>query len=285
MRRELAALLTGCMFLLAACAGLAASDPVSLMDQPEGRPVEEVYEQPEYTAAPFTSGNQIRSEDQEQKVLALYNYQIVLLGLDNPDKVSPKDGETAERNIEVFNSRMRSVLAELVEQGKAMADDAADAYGAYGAQTEEYEDDADMSADFCGDVVSICLNRSSYTGGAHPNRYAVGYLFDLKAGQFIDPTQIAGDPEVFRTGAAELLLEKAEAHEARESFWQDYADIIGHWSEGTVLFDQEGMRVIYSPYELGPYAMGDVEFRLSWEELEPLVGPEGMMRLGRTEEK
>ena len=42
------------------------------------------------------------------------------------------------------------------------------------------------------------------------------------------------------------------------------------------------MLVIFSPYELGPYSMGSVELRLSYEELADLVGPGGMARLGRS---
>ena len=40
------------------------------------------------------------------------------------------------------------------------------------------------------------------------------------------------------------------------------------------------MLVIFSRYELGPYSMGSVELRLSYEELADLVGPGGMARLG-----
>lgn len=284
MKRELAAFLMGCVLLLAACAGLAASDPVPETDLPEAAPAETAYEEPEYGVVPFTAGDQIKSEDEEERSLALYNYQIVLLELRNEDKVSPEDAEAAGRAVEVFNGKMRSVLAELVEQGKAMGEDARELYEAYGAPGEEYEDGAAVSVEFCGSVVSLCLDRSSYTGGAHPNRYAVSYLFDLPAGRFIDPTQVAEDAAAFRTGAAELLLAQAEAHPDRESFWEDHAELITRWYEGTVLFDGEGMRVVYSPYELGPYAIGEVTFRLTWEELEPLVGPEGMERLGRTAE-
>ena len=63
-------------------------------------------------------------------------------------------------------------------------------------------------------------------------------------------------------------------------FWTDYAEIIARWNEGSAVFDGEGMLVIFSPYELGPYSMGSVELRLSYEELADLVGPGGMARLG-----
>lgn len=280
MKKSLVVLLAACILLLAACAGLAVSDPVPLAELPEAVPAETAYEEPEYGVTPFTSGDQIKSEDGEEQVLALYNYQIVLLELRNGEEVSPEDAEAAERTVEAFNGKMRSVLAELVEQGKAMGEDAREAYKEFGAPAEEYEDGAAVSAEFCGCVVSLCLERGSYTGGAHPNRYTVGYLFDLRSCQFIDPTQIAEDPETFRTGAAAVLLEQAEDHPERASFWEDYAEVIARWNEGTVLFDGEGMQVVYSPYELGPYAIGEVVFRLDWEELSPLIGESGMELLG-----
>jgi len=83
-----------------------------------------------------------------------------------------------------------------------------------------------------------------------------------------------------QAGAAELLLEQAEALEERGDFWPEYADIIAAWNEGTVLFDQEGMLVVFSHYVLGPYAMGTVELRLDYGQLAELVGAGGMARLG-----
>ena len=44
--------------------------------------------------------------------------------------------------------------------------------------------------------------------GAHPNRYTSSFLFDLESGQFINPIQIAENPESFRTGAADLILSR-----------------------------------------------------------------------------
>ena len=95
------------------------------------------------------------------------------------------------------------------------------------------------------------------------------------------PTQLADDPAAFQCGAAELLREKADAiTRNRDGYWPDYGEIISRWSEGAVLFDEEGMLVVYSTYELGPYVMGEVELRLSYEELAGLIGDGGLARLG-----
>lgn len=42
------------------------------------------------------------------------------------------------------------------------------------------------------------------------------------------------------------------------------------------------MTVVYSPYELGPYALGTVELRADYRELAELLGPGGLERLGLT---
>lgn len=270
--------------LLTACAGMAASDAVPPVEMERSLPAPEAavsYEEPKYDVCPFVSGNQVHAEDDEEKILAYYNYQIILLTLSNEDAVSPADAESAERNLEAFNNKMHTIHSELAEQGAAMANDAADLYNESGSLTEYYEDGVTMDAAFCGDIISVCLHRYTWTGGAHPNRYTSSYLFDLSAGQFIDPTQLAEDPEAFRAGAAALLLEKAAAHENHEEFWEDHAAVIDRWNEGTVQFSEEGMRVVYSPYEIGPYSIGETEFLLNWDELAPLLGESGLARLGQ----
>lgn len=266
--------------LLCGCAGMTAVGPHP-PEAAERPPVaeDERYEEPEYEVVPFTSGNLVRSEDEAQITLANYSYQTLLLALHNQDKVSPEDEEAAERNIEAFNARMRSIHKDLAAQGETIAASALDAYNEFESLSSEYEDSADMEAVFCGDIISVRLHRSSYTGGAHPNRYTASYLFDLASGQFIDPTQIADDPEAFRTGGAELLLKKAESHAEKNAFWEDYPDVIARWNEGAVQFSEEGMTVTYSPYEMGPYSIGEVEFSLSWDELSPLLGESGLARL------
>ena len=152
-----------------------------------------------------------------------------------------------------------------------MGEDAAELYEA-GGLAEPYYDETCAGFYQAGQVISVRLDNSSYTGGAPPNSYTASQNFDLGTGQFIDPAQAADDPESFRAGAAELLLEKAEALESRAEFWTDYAEIIARWNEAAVHFTGEGMTVCYSPYELAPYSAGEVELALTWDQLRPLLG-------------
>lgn len=282
-KKAFTAFLAVSVLLLTACAGSALSDPAPVM---ELVPAEAEYEQPEYEVIPFTSGNQVQAED--GTVLAHYNYQALRLALHNEDAVSPEDAETAARNIDTFNEKMDSVTAGLMEQAAELSAHLPEEYEVYGAPAMAYEDDAETSAVFTGDIISVCLYRYSFTGGAHPNSYVMGWLFDLRTGQFIlDPSQLAEDPAAFHDSVAEILIEKADSDlpgSCPGGYWDDYQDIIRGGHSGVTLFDEKGMKVLYAPYELGPYAIGQVELYLSWEELEPLLGESGMARLGMAEE-
>ena len=273
MKKLVTALLALCLCLLAACVGLENAAPAG--QAPES-PSDE--EKPDYRLETIEAQRSFAASDGTE--LASYAYALPTLSVANLERLPPEEAEPAQRAVDTFNEKMRGMLNTSVAWGEDVADSAAGVYGD-GYLTGSYYDESSYSANICGEIVSVRVDTASYTGGAHPNSYSAGYLFDLAAGQFIDPTQIAEDPEAFRAGAAALLLEKADGHPEQDAFWQDYADILAHWNEGTVRFNEEGMEVIYSPYELGPYAIGEVELSLGWEELEPLIGPSGMERLGR----
>ena len=226
------------------------------------------YEEPDYQ---FEEMAERYPDDSEA---AHYSCQLLLLSVSNLERISPADAATVERNLENFNSRMYSLLEVCMGRAAQFMEELLDSPGG------PYYDETTASCTLTGQIVSVRLDNSSYTGGAHPNRYTESLLFDLEAGQFTDPVQLADDPAAFLPGTADLLLEKAEAHPAYEFFWQDYTDLIARWNEGTVLFNSEGMAVLYSPYEIAPYGMGDVELRLTWEELADLIGPGGLAKLG-----
>ena len=271
MRRFAGVLLAAFVFLLAACANLTAA-PAPVPVPPQNTVPTAAYEEPVYQLEAVTEEGKtvVGSAD-----AAHYLYQLLSLSVPNLEALSPGDAEAARRNVENFNSRMDALMKDALARGREMGEDAAELYEA-GGLADPYYDETCTGFYQAGQVISVRLDNSSYTGGAHPNSYTASQNFDLGTGQFIDPAQAADDPESFRAGAAELLLEKVEALESRAEFWTDYA----RWNEGSAVFDGEGMLVIFSPYELGPYSMGSVELRLSYEELADLVGPGGMARLG-----
>ncbi|MDE7246049.1 MAG: hypothetical protein K2O18_19025 [Oscillospiraceae bacterium] len=234
-------------------------------------------EEPAYQLDTMTAQNVFAADTGTE--LAHYSYQLLTLSVLNADALSQDSAGLARRNTENFNARMIELMNESVEVGREVGNDALEVYRNT-LQDIYFYDETAASGQLCGQLISVRVDHGSYAGGAHDNTHVYSYLFDLTIGQFVDPSQIAENPAEFQKKAAAALLEKAEALELREQYWSDYAEILAQWNEGTVLFDEEGMLVIYSSGGLGPYAMGEVELRLSCEELSELAGPGSLERLG-----
>lgn len=134
-------------------------------------------------------------------------------------------------------------------------------------------------------MVSVSGLYYSDTGGAHPNTYLMGWNFDLETGTFFEPELLAEDSALQETVSAELVRQARErAAEIglapEEFFWPDYETIIADWGSYAVSFDESGMRVAFSPYELAAYAAGTQEFRLSYDWLKPYLSGHGRALLG-----
>ena len=162
--------------------------------------VQPAYEEPDYQFEQITA-----QETYSNGGTARYSCQLLLLSIPNLERLSPEDAMAAERNMENFNSRMHSLMEAYTDRAVQLMEELTDSRGG------PYYDETSTSCTLTGQIISVQLDYSSYTGGAHPNRYTEGFLFDLRAGQFTDPAQIADDPASFLKGTAELLLEKAEA--------------------------------------------------------------------------
>lgn len=135
-------------------------------------------------------------------------------------------------------------------------------------------------------LVSVAGDYYSYTGGAHPNTVLMAWNFDLETGAFFVPEQLAGDGEAFSKAVSEEIVrqigETAAEYDltAAEMFWENYEEIAAGWSSYAVSFDETGMTVGFSPYELAAYAAGPQVFHLSYDLLAPHLSDYGRAVLG-----
>lgn len=284
MKRWKAVLMACLLCTVVACGGVNnAANNMVIPDTVKNTMLLPPDTEPEYELTPLTEKKSYTAED--GTVLAECSYALLTLHVSNQDELSERTAQQAQQTVENFNERIDKRMQDAVSFSQELGDMARNAYES-GYFTLAYADEASASGVRQGQIYSIRINSYSYSGGAHPNSYTDSYLFDLQLGQFIDPAQVADDPVAFQKGAAELLLEKAQEQDedVRAGFYPEYADVISRWYEGTVLFDSEGMTVVYSPYELGPYALGTVELKVGYDELTELLGPGGLERLGLAEE-
>ena len=221
------------------------------------------------------------TDEESGNIYATYSYSVPMMDIANADELTDEALAIAQRNVESFNTYMQEVLDKAVAFGEETAQDLAGGSLAMHSGVPA-ADEKELTATQTGQVITVRTDGYFYSGGAHPYGYVDSYTFDLTVGQFIDPTQIGDDPEAFRVKAATLLVAQAESlgEEYTAGYWDDYAEIISHWNEAAVLFDDAGMTVIFSAYELGPYAMGPVELFLTYDELADAIGEGGLAHLG-----
>ena len=112
--------------------------------------------------------------------------------------------------------------------------------------------------------------------------WATSSVFDCVSGAYIDPTEIADDPELFRATVTDQLLDQISGldQELREGYFTGYEDVVARWNEYCVVFLEDSLEITFSTYELGPYAMGPQVFNLSYENLSSALGEIGPVRLG-----
>lgn len=140
-------------------------------------------------------------------------------------------------------------------------------------------------------MVSVYAIVSSYTGGAHPNHIFWSWNFDLTTGEFFAAEGLASDVEEFSQRVTNEIIRQAQIKASannmlpEEFFWEDYRDIAANWSSCAVAFDENGMTVGYSPYEMACYAAGPQEFELTYSYLKPGLSEHGQELLGLLEDE
>lgn len=135
----------------------------------------------------------------------------------------------------------------------------------------------------CRALVSGVLVLSSFTGGAHPNPWLASLNFDLEKGR---PLELG---DLFQPGSGYLrLLSESCLAELRTrademTFAEDgaapKAENYQVWTLGP-----KGLKVIFPPYQVAPYAVGTVEVEIPWGRLAGSLRPGSLAdRLARGE--
>lgn len=113
---------------------------------------------------------------------------------------------------------------------------------------------------------TYCVNGDDYTGGAH-GLYATTYIvLDLKTGGIIseeDFLDMDASEEL-----CDLIYDKV-LEELDEEMWDAIYEI--PTLNGNFCVDDEGVTWLYNPYEIGPYVLGSLTARLSWDDLAPYL--------------
>jgi len=274
MKRLLSIMLTFALCLpMVACSPGNSTDNTNNNENNAGDMTPSVPEVPDPPYSFVTETTENKYSDDEGNLLASYSYSIIRM------KVADGAGAEVEAMAGTFNGEMEALLERCLETGEELEDWAV--YDPNVGEEYYYSDEVDVSWEQVGDFLSIGYSGYYWAGGAHgiPNSYS--YLFDLERGIYIDPIEIADDPELFRSTVTDLILDELDSNPDYEGgFFEDYAATTAKWNEYCVLLGAEEMTVIFVPYVLGPYAMGQVEVGIGYDEIRSVLGESGVERLG-----
>lgn len=227
--------------------------------------------------------------DEDGAALAECSYELPVLMARLADgsvleTVTTAGQERALAAAETFNGRFAQwktnprTLAESAREDRAFRNES-------GLEPVAYTDNLSCTVYQTETLVSVSGNYSTYTGGAHPNSILMSWNFDLDAGEFFEP-EILDEGGDFREYVHLALVKQARETAAaagmtpKDFYWEDYEDTLAEWSSYAVSFDETGMTVGFSPYELAAYAAGPQVFHLAYETLLPHLGQHGRALLG-----
>lgn len=126
-------------------------------------------------------------------------------------------------------------------------------------------------------VLTLLLSLYAYTGGAHGNYYGAYYNFDLANGDTITLTDVVKPS--FELEAKELVAnyirERFDLNEEQPLSEILFADTIVMNSNFGI--GQDKINFLYNPYEVAPYAVGDICVPIPYSSVKKHLNTKGVL--------
>ena len=124
-------------------------------------------------------------------------------------------------------------------------------------------------------VISIARLYDGYYGGAHGIYGTTGTTFDAGTGEKLSFWDLTDNQEEFAGKTLDYCLKLVEEKYEKMLFADYEATIRAGWKEEPNWYlDGAGITIIFNPYEIGPYAMGEGKITLPYSEFSELLLPE-----------
>lgn len=288
--------LTALILILLLC-GCAATAVVSVPEPPVQEELPPVEVLPSQEVISYTVGMSVWTDEaltEDSTQLATYTFVLPELRAVREDGtviVEPQNDaeEQALSAIAAFNEKFgKWARAEEFHEIVSWAEEQYASMTAEGIEWfAPYALELDCTVYQTDHIISVSGIYYSYTGGAHPNTWRLGWNYDLETGEFMDLEMLGEGTELNEAVAAEIIRQAQIPLEDGlvrvEMYWEDYEEIVANWSSYAVTFGETGMDVVFSAYELAPYAAGPQEFHLPYDYLKPHLSEQGKLLLGLEE--
>lgn len=206
------------------------------------------------------------------------------------------DEAIAELYFSVAKSSLEALKQQAIEDSKTAAEEA-EANGTenwFRPYFMEYRFEATATH---GDILSVLQTVSTYTGGAHPNHALKGMVQQLNVANAIPIGEVVADTagfgEKLKSRLTDAKIERGYEKSARAQVAAEVDEILGDdanagavWAANYVLEPSTeagkfgGITVVFSPYDVGPYAEGAYMVTVPASDLSGLLTPDWTARFG-----
>ncbi len=271
------------LLVLSACGGTGPAEPAEelqadILCEASGPSVRK---QRTYTVDSRLLEDEVLAEDGTELLHYSYELPVLRTGVLGAD-ASGADGDTEEETFaQAFSAWAEEDLAAFTAAAQE------DYAFREGEGWKPYQAEFTYTAYVGANLVSIRALYWSYQGGKHGSPVLLTWNYTPETQTFLHPLELALDSQRFSAAVAEELIGQAE-EQAREEhnaaasdcYWWDYEDILADWPDYAVSFDEAGMHVEFSPYELAAYTAGAQSFLIGYDFLAAYLSPEGQQLLG-----
>ncbi len=112
----------------------------------------------------------------------------------------------------------------------------------------------------------ISMSRGSF-GSARDYYGITGFTYDVESGTELDISDLVLDPTSFYEAATDYIIQELQ-EKYQDQLYDNYADYVAErWTDETLsnyYLDASGIVVVYKPYEIGSYEMGEAQVTLPY---------------------
>ena len=119
-------------------------------------------------------------------------------------------------------------------------------------------------------VMSFVYVDYSFAGGIHGYPFTYALTFDTESGAELSFDDLSADPAALR----ELCLQEMNTQAAArgDELFEDYEETLPKLMDsGSWYFTEKGLTFVANPYDIAPYASGNIEFSVSYKKLSSVL--------------
>lgn len=228
----------------------------------------------------------------EQREVASGLYEVPYMEaepVNGPAHSNKNGGHQAEEVARMFNHFFEEWLVQQEENFREVAALAENSYkdGKEDSswENEEYRYVDSVTTTFWRNshIVCVLLQNTSFTGGAHEIERQTAYTFDLHTGKMVDINDMVKDYADLQAVVTDAILAQVEQIEQEKesdvTFFSDYREVVPDWMSRNVYFGPDSLTVLFSVYDIAPYAAGEQAFEIPYTMVEPYLNDYGCQLL------